>query len=80
MHSRTAAEIPEPDQDRGYSMEDAARLMGIGRSTVYELLASGRLESIKIGRRRIIPGLAIRAFMVAELEASRVQRISAGVI
>lgn len=34
---------------------EAAELLGLGRSTVYELLAAGDLESICIGRARRIP-------------------------
>jgi len=34
---------------------EAARRLAIGRSTVYELLASGALESVHIGRLRRIP-------------------------
>lgn len=30
--------------------EEAARLLGIGRSTVYELIATKQLPSIRIGR------------------------------
>ncbi|MRX42353.1 helix-turn-helix domain-containing protein [Agromyces kandeliae] len=37
-----------------YSPESAARLLGVGRSTVYELLADGSLASLKIGRARRI--------------------------
>ena len=33
---------------------EAARLAGLGRTTVYVALSSGDLASIKIGRRRLI--------------------------
>jgi excisionase family DNA binding protein len=33
---------------------DFCRLSGIGRSRVYELLDAGTLESVKIGKRRLI--------------------------
>lgn len=47
----------------GYSIPEAAAWIGIGRTMTYDLLAAGRLESMKIGNRRIIPGWAIRKFM-----------------
>jgi len=33
----------------------AVRLTGIGRSTLYELIKSGEIETIKIGRSTLIP-------------------------
>lgn len=38
----------------GYSISDFANSLGVGRTTVYGLLRSGRLPSVKIGSRRII--------------------------
>ena len=40
-------------------VEEAAQLLGIGRSLAYDLIRSGQLRSIKIGRRRLIPVDAI---------------------
>ena len=33
----------------------AVKLTGIGRSTLYELIKSGEIETIKIGRSTLIP-------------------------
>lgn len=33
---------------------DAARALGIGRSKAFELVASGELPSVRIGRRRLV--------------------------
>lgn len=46
-----------------YKPEEASPLLGIGRNTVYELLRSGRLRSIRIGRKIIIPASAINEFL-----------------
>ena len=35
--------------------EEAARLLGLGRSTVFALMAAGDLPSVKIGRSVRIP-------------------------
>jgi excisionase family DNA binding protein len=37
-----------------YPIPDAQAQLGIGRSTVYELIASGALQTVKIGRRTLI--------------------------
>lgn len=37
-----------------YPPEDAAQMLGVSRSTVYELMAAGKLASVRIGRARRI--------------------------
>jgi excisionase family DNA binding protein len=43
----------------GYSPEEAAKVVGLSRGGIYNLMASGKLRSVKIGRRRIIPASAL---------------------
>ncbi|MFK0236458.1 helix-turn-helix domain-containing protein [Streptomyces vinaceus] len=38
-----------------YKPEEAATVLRIGRSMVYEQIRLGRLRSITIGRRRLVP-------------------------
>jgi excisionase family DNA binding protein len=40
----------------------------LGRSTVYDLIRSGRLVSITVGRSRRIPADALRDFITREIE------------
>ncbi len=42
------------------SINDTAKALGIGRSSVYTLLKSGRLDAIKIGRRTLLTTESIR--------------------
>jgi excisionase family DNA binding protein len=42
---------------------EAADLLGVSRSTVYELLNSGDIESVHIGRARRIPAASLHAFV-----------------
>ena len=48
--------------------EAAASRLSCGRSTVYDLIAEGRLESIRIGRSRRIPVSALERFIEAQRE------------
>jgi len=57
-----------PGPDRLLSVEEAARSLGIGRSAAYAELSAGRLASVKIGRRRLVPAAAIARY-VAERAA-----------
>jgi excisionase family DNA binding protein len=51
---------PEP---LAVSPGEAARLTGLGRTTIYEALGSGALRSIKIGKRRLITVEALRGWL-----------------
>ena len=48
--------------------EAQTALGGIGRTKIAELIASGELASVKLGRRRLIPVAALEAF-AAKLSA-----------
>jgi excisionase family DNA binding protein len=53
---------------RLHSVEDVMGRLNLGRSKVYELLGSGRIRSIKVGRRRLVSDASLVAF-INELEA-----------
>jgi excisionase family DNA binding protein len=48
--------------------DEAAQVLGIGRSKVYELLASRQLGSVKIGSCRRISADALRAYVLTLTE------------
>jgi excisionase family DNA binding protein len=48
---------------------EAARLLGISRSKLYQLLYAGELPVIHIGRSARIPLVALRAWVEAQLPA-----------
>ncbi len=39
---------------RGYSPAEAARIIGCGRTKVYDLIKEGRIRVVKIGTRTIV--------------------------
>jgi excisionase family DNA binding protein len=45
------------------SVEEAARLFGLGRSNLFKLIESGELRSVKVGSRRLVPRLALEEFL-----------------
>lgn len=64
---------PEPTTETGvtpllYQVSQAAEILGVGRTVTYHLMNTGRLKSVKIGARRLVPREAIDEF-VAELLA-----------
>ncbi len=48
---------------RAYSMDEAARLYGPSRSSLYAMLRKGQLRSVKISGRRLIPRDALEALL-----------------
>ena len=55
---------PQIMQPIAVSPNEAARLSGVGRTTLYAALSSGDLKSIKIGTRRLIMVDAIRDWLM----------------
>jgi excisionase family DNA binding protein len=45
------------------SVEEAGRMLGVGRSTAFELIQSGDLRPIKIRSRTLVPTAQIRALL-----------------
>lgn len=54
-----------------YGIDEAGPMIGVRRSKIYELIASGDLESVKLGKRRLIPADSLAA-LVARLRAGEV--------
>ena len=42
---------------------EACRLTGIGRSKLYELIAEGQLEIVKVGAMTLVPMKSLRALI-----------------
>jgi excisionase family DNA binding protein len=62
-HPRSAKATP-----RLLSIKQAIFELGVGRTNIYELIASGALKTVKIGRRRFVAIEAIDEF-IASLSA-----------
>jgi excisionase family DNA binding protein len=45
------------------SPSEAARMMGLGRTKLYELLSANELKSLKLGTRRLIRVSEIESFL-----------------
>jgi excisionase family DNA binding protein len=55
------------DDRRLLSVPEAYRALGIGRSKLFTLISEGRIATVAIGRRRLVPVEALDAF-VADLK------------
>lgn len=48
------------------TVDEACEHLRVGKTLLYELLGSGELPSLTIGRRRLIPSAALDAFIEAK--------------
>ena len=57
------------DEQLAYTATAAAALLGVGRSTVYELIRTGALPAIKIRRSRRVTRAALDAYLAERAAA-----------
>lgn len=57
------AELATHINARLHPVEGVMGRLCLGRSTVFALMASGELRSVKVGRRRLVPESAIVEFI-----------------
>lgn len=43
-----------------YSITETARVLSLGRTSVYHMISDGRLEAFKLGRRTLIKASSIK--------------------
>jgi excisionase family DNA binding protein len=65
---------PSPDGKVLLSVEEAASAMSLGRSLIYELVMRKEIASIKVGRMRRIPMVALQDFVERQLLLSEGER------
>lgn len=53
-----------------YRPEEVAKLTGLGRTTVFEEIRTGALESVKVGRARLITTGALDRWLSARTGAA----------
>lgn len=75
---------PQEQPTRLLSIARASAILGIGRTRMYVEIGSGRLASVKVGRRRLIPAIAVESFArgdgsehAAEVDPTRVRGLRA---
>jgi len=49
------------------TVDEAVKLSGIGRTTLYSLMLSGEIASVKIRKRRLIPRAELRRILAENL-------------
>jgi excisionase family DNA binding protein len=52
-----------PNIALAYRVNDAVKISGLGRSTIYKLIGEGKLRSVLVAGRRLIPADALRSLV-----------------
>jgi excisionase family DNA binding protein len=60
------SDIASELQPRAYRVQDFCRAYGLSRSTVYLLMAKGKLRTVRVAGRRLIPADAAEALIGQE--------------
>ena len=66
----SAQEVSEIMGQPTCSVEDAAKVLHIGRTQAYRAVKAGQIRSIRIGKRVLVPTIAIRELLSGETSAT----------
>ncbi len=58
------------DNKLAYSPAEAAQALGIGRSTIFDLMKNGQLRRVKIGAKTVIPRSSLEALLAESPDAA----------
>jgi excisionase family DNA binding protein len=66
---RVMLNLPKPDEPEPLllTVAEAGRLLSVGRTTVYELIAQGELRTVHIGRACRVPVAAVSDYVERQL-------------
>jgi excisionase family DNA binding protein len=53
----------QPAERQTLTVEEAARVLGISRSSAYEAVRRGELPTVRIGRRYVVPRVALERLL-----------------
>ena len=59
------------DQDLILTVEEAAGMLRISRGLAYEMVRTGRLPSIRLGRRLLVPRSALERMLECDRQTAR---------
>lgn len=59
---------PPPVEPLCVKVNDAARMIGVGRTKLYELIASGEIEAIKLGKSTRIMTASLHELVMRQRE------------
>ena len=64
VRAELAAQRATATPPRLLSVSDAAAALGLSRASLYKELSAGRLRSVHVNRRRLVPASALAEYIV----------------
>ncbi len=64
LKQQAPATPPTPLKKVFHSVEEAAEILNLGRSTVFTLIRERRLHTARVGKRRLVSASELEAFAV----------------
>lgn len=59
MHSHEITTLGKSDEPLALSVMETAKILGVGRSSVYEAIRTGQIPSLRFGKRILVPRAAL---------------------
>ena len=56
------------------TIPEAAQALGVSRSILYQLVLAGEVASVKIGRSRRVPVVALETYVTARIATAKQER------
>lgn len=69
QRKRPALDVPFAE--RAFTFEHACKILTVCENTARTLIRKGELESFRVGRRHLVSGRALKAYMAAREKAAR---------
>lgn len=70
--------IPNEPRPLAVSINEASRMLGIGRTKLHELIAAGKLPARKLGSRTVVLASGIESFLASLPAAGKPGTAAAG--
>jgi excisionase family DNA binding protein len=65
LRAKSSLELPQRHPPLAVSPAEAAKLAGLGRTTIYRAISLGELKSLKVNSRRLIAIDVLRAWLMS---------------
>lgn len=62
--------VPEPTERPTVTVDEAAQILGISRSSAFSAVRRGDIPSLQIGRRLVVPTAALRRMLQLDADPS----------
>jgi excisionase family DNA binding protein len=63
-------DAPDHMSEGAISVSEAVAFSGIGRTRLYEFIRAGRLATVLLGRKRLVPKAALKALLREHLDGA----------